>query len=91
MTWKSFSGQVGGDNFIYEVPQGIRMAVDFNLTSITCTRLSVAAKMHELGNKAQAFYKAKGKYPRRQRAGKNLVSPCLTKILLVKLRILSPQ
>ncbi len=57
------SANVNSSNFVYEIPQGIKDAdglVYFDLhapENVTC------AKMLELGNKAQAYYKAKGKYP----------------------------
>ncbi|CAN5654180.1 hypothetical protein BH10CYA1_BH10CYA1_15240 [soil metagenome] len=57
------SGQVGGDNFIYEVPQGIKDGSGFIFYDPHAPELSVTAKMHELGTRAQAYYKAKGKYP----------------------------
>ncbi|MBS1956543.1 MAG: hypothetical protein JST89_20310 [Cyanobacteria bacterium SZAS-4] len=57
------TGTVGGDNFVYEVPQGIKDASGFIYYDPHAPELSVTAKMRELGSKAQAFYKANGKYP----------------------------
>jgi tetratricopeptide (TPR) repeat protein len=57
------SGQVNGDNFIYEIPQGIRDGGGYVFYEPKAAELSVVAKMHELGNKAQAFFKSKNKYP----------------------------
>jgi tetratricopeptide (TPR) repeat protein len=57
------SGQVGGDNFIYEIPQGIRDGSGFIYYDLHAPENTISAKMRELGNKAQTFYKAKGKYP----------------------------
>ncbi|HEY9682238.1 MAG TPA: hypothetical protein V6C89_16325 [Drouetiella sp.] len=57
------SGQVNGDNFIYEIPQGIKDGSGYIFYEPKAPELSVLAKMRELGSKAQAFYKAKGKYP----------------------------
>ncbi|MBS2000192.1 MAG: hypothetical protein JST44_01720 [Cyanobacteria bacterium SZAS LIN-5] len=57
------SGQVNGDNFIYEIPQGIKDGSGAIFFEPHASELTVTAKMHELGNKAQAYFKSKGKYP----------------------------
>ncbi|MFN8552223.1 MAG: tetratricopeptide repeat protein [Candidatus Obscuribacterales bacterium] len=57
------SGQVNGDNFIYEIPQGIKDGSGAIFFEPHASELTVTAKMHELGNKAQTYFKSKGKYP----------------------------
>jgi tetratricopeptide (TPR) repeat protein len=57
------SAKVDGSNFVYEVPQGIKDADGFVYFDLHAPENMISAKMSDLGRKAQAYYKAKGKYP----------------------------
>ncbi len=57
------SAKVNSSNFVYEIPQGIKDADGFVYFDLHAPENVTCAKMLELGNKAQAYYKAKGKYP----------------------------